>query len=384
MLKVDIIIPPIFLYLRNFQSFRFPIYRRNIKWFPVWYYQKDLRKMGVKIRFLNFFKVKENKLSNIIAIDNEVLNLSNNLQNFIKTLKKKGKFLIWFDHSDSSSEIQNCVISYVDRYLKKQLLKDRSLYLQKLYNNRIFCDFYARNYNIDKHGNKFNDNYIIKSLNEKIKIKSKDLQKLGLSWNLGLIDYNNLFFDEGPYKKLTQYISIISNKTKLKFTKPSIGRKMLFSANFSYEYPDKLISFPRKYLFKLLVENYNLNKNISIGFVPRKKYLEYAARSKAIFSPFGYGEICFRDFETFLAGAALIKQNMDHIITWPSSYKKYETYIPLPWKIESWENKIIEILADNKLLLEIAKNGQYSYKMLWTKEGKQEFCNRFIRMISPD
>ena len=106
--------------------------------------------------------------------------------------------------------------------------------------------------------------------------------------------------------------------------------------------------------------------------------------SMAIVSPYGWGEICYRDFETFLAGAALIKPNMDHIETWPNLYKKHETYIPIPWKIEKWESILPNILSDKKLLLKVANNGQNSFKKIWTKEGNDKFCDHFIELVNPN
>ena len=106
--------------------------------------------------------------------------------------------------------------------------------------------------------------------------------------------------------------------------------------------------------------------------------------SKAIVSPFGWGEICYRDFETFIAGAALIKPNLDHLETWPNLYQKNKTYLPISWKIEDWDQEFDVLLDDEKLLLEIAKNGQETYKKIWTKQGCEVFCEHFIQMISPN
>ena len=81
--------------------------------------------------------------------------------------------------------------------------------------------------------------------------------------------------------------------------------------------------------------------------------------------------------------AALIKPDMDHLDTWPNLYKKDETYISIPWKIEEWSNAFSEILSDEKKLLDVAKNGQNSYKKICSNVGKIEFCERFIKMITP-
>ena len=35
--------------------------------------------------------------------------------------------------------------------------------------------------------------------------------------------------------------------------------------------------------------------------------------SKLCFSPFGYGEVCWRDFEAMSTGAVLVKPDMSHL-----------------------------------------------------------------------
>jgi hypothetical protein len=51
----------------------------------------------------------------------------------------------------------------------------------------------------------------------------------------------------------------------------------------------------------------------------------------AVLSPFGWGEVCFRDFEAILHGAALAKPSMDHVETWPDVYRPGETFVALRW-----------------------------------------------------
>ncbi|HEY0090745.1 MAG TPA: hypothetical protein VGB37_17980 [Candidatus Lokiarchaeia archaeon] len=127
-----------------------------------------------------------------------------------------------------------------------------------------------------------------------------------------------------------------------------------------------------------------MNDNISLGRIPKKLYLKTMRSSKAIFSPFGWGEICYRDFEILISGAALIKPNMDHLETWPNIYIKNKTYIPISWKIEDWASEIPKVLSDENFLFEVAINGQNQYKKYWTNRGRSVFCERFIDLITPN
>ena len=300
-------------------------------------------------------------------------NIKEELLSTLKMLKKKVDYLILFDNSDSTGTTRFEVLPYVDRYLKRALLKDRSFYTKNSFKKegRIYINFYNREYNLDKLYNLNKNNEYLTYTTLDPKYNHKVIQ----SWNLALSDYrfsNNI----------NRFLYGFTKKNEIQFFKPSLNRKIILSANFSFKITKPKYYFQRHALLKFFKKKYKSNQNISIGKIPKKDYLINLRTSKSICSPFGWGEICFRDFETFIAGATLIKPDMDHVETWPNLYKKQETYIPISWKIENWDNEFNEILADKTLLYEVAKNGQDAYKRLWTKEGKKAFCERFYDFLT--
>jgi len=386
LIDVDLIIPSIISYqkypqfqkfqkLQVFQKLALPAWTGN--WFPVWYNLKNLENRGIKIKFLNYQNLKRN-ISKIVGFDSRIINnlilkygsvkktLINGIIPLLKKLNKRVDYLIYFDNADSTGQFHSEVLPYVDIYFKKQLLKDRSLYSENLYGKRLFTDFYAKNYNFEvKTSSTRGDEFI-----------SRFKDKIALSWNFALKDYR--------YSNLiSRFLYGFTRKNNLKFYKPSKDRKLILSANFTIKPTYNLIYFQRNQLLQILKEKYGTKSNVSLGKIPKKNYLLTMRFSKAIVSPYGWGEICYRDFETFIAGAALIKPDMDHLDTWPNLYKKDETYISIPWKIEEWGEIFPEILADDKLLLQVARNGQKFYKNLLTKEGNKKFCEHFIEMITP-
>ena len=50
-------------------------------------------------------------------------------------------------------------------------------------------------------------------------------------------------------------------------------------------------------------------------------------------SPFGQGEVCYRDFEIFGFGVVMVKPTMERINTHPNPYIENETYmtVNLDW-----------------------------------------------------
>ncbi len=65
--------------------------------------------------------------------------------------------------------------------------------------------------------------------------------------------------------------------------------------------------------------------------VPQAVYYDEMLRSRISVSPFGFGEICWRDFEVMLCGALLIKPDMGHLRTAPDLFRPHETYVPCAW-----------------------------------------------------
>jgi len=57
------------------------------------------------------------------------------------------------------------------------------------------------------------------------------------------------------------------------------------------------------------------------------EYWRTMFESRAVVSPWGWGESCHRDYEAILLGAILIKPTMDHVDCWPHIYEPDKTYI---------------------------------------------------------
>lgn len=76
------------------------------------------------------------------------------------------------------------------------------------------------------------------------------------------------------------------------------------------------------------------------------RFLAELARSKVCFSPFGYGEVCWRDFEAVLMGAVLLKQDMGHVATDPDIFEAGVTYVPVRWDLADFADKVSWLVAD--------------------------------------
>ena len=332
----------------NVQSFLLPFLK----------YKNFFYDNNIKFEFndLNISKIGESEYifleSKQAVIYSKKKNIS--LIDLIKKIKSKSNKLIFFDTSDSTEVELPEILPYVHKYCKAQILKNTKNYKKSYYGGRIFTDFVFKEYDIrDKHPR-----------HSKI-LSQSDLKKLCIFWNSSI---NNFGFD----RIIT---SLLYRTFKMKFFlklpssgfSPERSRKNFMSFNFNIKYPRESVAWYRKNILKLLhVES------------KKKNYLFYfkdLLNTKYVLSPFGWGEINYRDFEAFLSGSILIKPNMDHLDTWPNFYNRDKFYIDYKWdcsdlvgKIEDLQKNYKEYIryADNaqKFYLETINNDNLKYKIL--------------------
>jgi len=100
------------------------------------------------------------------------------------------------------------------------------------------------------------------------------------------------------------------------------------------------------------------SRNVLIEFpVPTKQFMAEMRHSKICYSPFGYGEICWRDFEALSVGALLMKPDASHIELDPGVLVAGESYVPLRWDSADLSEKVDYYLRNEAERIEIARNG---------------------------
>lgn len=96
-------------------------------------------------------------------------------------------------------------------------------------------------------------------------------------------------------------------------------------------------------------------RHVSQGRVSLARFFEELRRSRICFSPFGYGEVCWRDFEAIMCGAVLVKPDMSHLRLSPDTFRANETYVPVRWDLADFEDTVRRLLADEKSRQRIAQ-----------------------------
>lgn len=312
---------------------------------PLQLHQKDLSKLGLNIR-LFFSLEKAMSECDVFFINSKYFrsgftneNIFHNLQN----LRKYAQVVLWFDTTDSTGATQFEVLPFVDGYYKNQILKNRELYLENFYASRIFTDFYHQKFDIVDDDIGF----------ETVLPAKSDLPKIQVSWNSSLGDY-------GPhsayYQRLRKLFSI-SQKYSVKFHSPNKIRPIPISCRIGRSHRRKTILYQRNQLVELLEKHFKTDTTP----IPINQYHRELQHTRLGVSPFGWGEIAYRDFEIMLSGATLVKPNMSHLETWPPLYEENVTYIPFQWDMQNIVSIINEALLNDSLSL-IAIEAQKRYQ----------------------
>ncbi len=278
------------------------------------------------------------------------------ITNDLTSLRQKCRKIIYCDN-EASIFINKSIFSFIDYYLKGRLPKNLNIYKKKLYGQREFTDYYHNKFGI-----------IDDPVNYSNSLEDKDLKKIILGWNNGICDYSY-------YSTIKKKIFSLTGKlffTKTKFYK---FKKNLISARFKQNYNRNTINFHRELFEKIC---FNICDTTRVN---RYKYFQELKNSFFSLSPFGWGEICYRDFETFSYSALLLKPNMDHINTWPNYYLKDKTYISLDWD-QADANQLEKIINNKENYKNIAEFGYSNYFKFFDNYNKFFFKKHFEKIIS--
>ncbi len=331
--------------------------------FPFQAFKKQLNQANIFFKIL--FNIDQINYSDVIIVDSKYhRNYWNKNENkiyddFIQ-LKKYTNKLIYFDTTDSTGMIQSEIFSYINSYWKFQILKDKSLYKKPLYGGRIFSDFYHKKFNI-------NDKNILHSKS----VDNIDLDKITLAWNFGFADYSYknkyLFF----LRKKLLWNKLFSFPLKKKYNK-----KNLLFATFNDNYSRQTISFQRKKIKNLIKDAY-------VEKLPELLYHMKLSSSKNVISPFGWGEIAYRDFEAFFNKCTLIKPNIDHLTTWPNFFIKNETYVDFSWDFSDLKDVTENTKLNSKKYEDISLNGYELYhKYTSGKKAGKYFLEHLNKLLN--
>ena len=114
--------------------------------------------------------------------------------------------------------------------------------------------------------------------------------------------------------------------------------------------------------------------------LPYQEYINTLYNSKVALSPYGMGEICFRDFECMQFGTIIVKPNMNRVNTVPNIYEDDKTYIAVDYDWSNLNEKVDYILSDfNNLNQKINTNIRKEFLEKYTYEN---LCMHWYEIFS--
>lgn len=105
--------------------------------------------------------------------------------------------------------------------------------------------------------------------------------------------------------------------------------------------------------------------------VNQKAFMNELAHSTLCLSPFGFGELCWRDVEAMQMGAVVLKQDMGHLVTLPNIFESDLTYAPLNWDFSNL-SEVIDTLLVNRTKADTIANSA------WERIHKYVVEKRFV------
>lgn len=303
--------------------------------------------------------------------------LTTEQMNRLKELGEKVDKLLWFDTSDSPKIKLPSIIPYVNKYCKKQLFADKNLYREPLYESRLYSNYYKKNFDNLNMGED-------RTQSGHVQLDSEtDLSKLAVFWNIGhnihspapdiawkILDKLPYMICENlPWEKLLKWTQL--------WTPIDAERPIDISGRFSTTYALDGVEFHRKRMEKQLQNRFDSEAVGSLA------YWRELRKAKVLLSPFGYGEVCLRDFEGFMSGCVVVKPDMDHLKTWPPVYENNETIVSVSWDMSDLEEQVDQILENYSEYKAIAEKGQNRYRKYLTSDSAPDlFVDHFNSLLN--
>jgi hypothetical protein len=264
--------------------------------------------------------------------------------------------LIFLDYYAPSCSPHFPLLPYVDVYAKRQVLRDRSLYQHDYVGGYIVTSFLSceMQYDIgDWHfGSKPDPAYV---------------ERIVPAWNLGVTP---------RYRQLLKWSSSRIGRCAFPWRRRSIDINQRFGPK-----PDDKSWYARyrRDALHQLDRCPSLLARTGTERVSSTQYYFEMLRSKLVVSPFGWGELCFRDYEAVACGGLLVKPSMAHLETSPNIFVENETYIPVRWDLSDLADKCQYYLEHEDEAERIAAAAQRQLRLYYEDGG---FCADISRILS--
>ena len=318
--------------------------------YPHFYYRKAIaRRYGVQIAEINLEAFEALPASEVPQMDIVCLQTwfdidAARLQRLFDRTRElcRPTKVAYFDcFSPTDLRLAQTIGDMADVYIKKHVFRDRSAYGKATRGDTSLMDYYCPRYGIDC------DEVLFP-------IPEGFLDRLHVGPSFATADYLMPYFLSG----------------RMQSTRKTIDVHARFGCKGTEWYEAM-----RAESLRALEGLHEINVVKGSG-VRRRQYLRELGASKICLSPFGYGEVAWRDYEAIAYGSLLLKPDMSHIETDPDVFIAGETYVPVKWDFSDVEEKTRYYLdnhAEREAIVERA----------FAKLNEYFRSGRFVEQYSP-
>jgi hypothetical protein len=281
---------------------------------PYWFYRREFDKLNFEMREVRSERFltrpeKAPSAADVVVIQAWYTTPAAKLEALLDTARQYNKDarIVFFDaFAPTDLRFAHSLDSKVDAYVKKSILRDRHQYGLVTLGDTNLSDFYGRLYGCA-------DKLV------QIDVPATFLHKvrIGPAFFTGESMLHHFFSSPAPL-----------SDAKTLDVHGRLGQD-----------GSPWYSAMRKHAVAALESLEGLQCVTAPGAHPKVYWRELAA-SKLCFSPFGYGEITWRDYEAVMCGALLLKPDMAHCETDPDIFVSFETYVPVAWDFSDVADKV--------------------------------------------
>ncbi|MCU0566877.1 MAG: glycosyltransferase [Oculatellaceae cyanobacterium Prado106] len=337
--------------------------------YPFVYYRRSLhRHLGLSLRILNtetlteiHYATQQHPDADIFFIRPTWHEDPDQVQQFAANLRGQHPHqkIILIDPFDQTSSRFFGTLPFVDALVKYQCLKDVTKYRQPFIGGTMLTDYLVKRYGYDLEG------WFVGS-----EVPPGYEQRIVAGWNLGL---DSRWIRRLHIAQLTRLLPQ-PRKTIDIFCRMSLGSLHQQEWYGQYRLAATEALTPLAADYQLAISG----RFQDAGLISRQQYDQELKSSRIVFSPFGWGEITWRDFEAACSGALLIKPSVAHVETYPNLYIPGETYVPVTWDFVDVEEKCRYYLTHPTEAQRIAHNARQAY---WNYLKQGEFVQAIARLI---
>lgn len=236
------------------------------------------------------------------------------------SIEGTGTRLLYFDGDDDLNVQRPDLLALSDRYVKKHAYRDRGEYGVERIGKSNLTDWVAR-----ERGWSFVNNEIPSAP----ALDPALVGRIVVGWNIGLDD------------KIVDLARTLPPPSRAPRPVDVCSRAVTAPENWIYH-----LRHPVAETLEGMADRFRVL--VPHGRVGQDEYYAEMRRSTICVSPFGYGELCWRDFEAILCGCLLVKPDMGHLETAPDIFVPGVTYVPVRWDYADLPDVCARWLSDDE------------------------------------